>query len=237
LKWVNGVDAKDQPRFARNEQCKYWKIFEGINDWKVISLRRGEDDGAESEFEEMKSAALEKISEREAGLIEDQGYGAIATEDEDEKYYIVRWEGLPYTDQDSGDMVCDATYLYKVPNARYWYHRPTPEVEERSSTVVYTSHILAGSIDMLPVSDSNQLPSNLNATTAADALALDPLFLGEDSHTAILEEAERREAMDKNIEYDDDSDDEQDIEIEVDENGEVDFSDDEDDGVEEEEDE
>jgi hypothetical protein len=36
--WLPGVTAKEQPRYSRNSQCTYFRIFDSLNDWQIISL-------------------------------------------------------------------------------------------------------------------------------------------------------------------------------------------------------
>ena len=110
-KWMSdGRKDEEQPRFKQNKECKYWKIFEGLNDWKITSVQTTNKSDPD-EIDDLKEDTLETVSSREAGLIEVGGYGAVDVNDDPEyDYYLVRWDGLPYADQETGEMMCDGTY-------------------------------------------------------------------------------------------------------------------------------
>ena len=42
-------------------------------------------------------------------------------EDADGSYYLIKWTGTPYTDQDSGELVCPEEYLMPFGGAPKWY--------------------------------------------------------------------------------------------------------------------
>ena len=38
LPWDNAKDKKDQPRYLQNQNCIMWKMFEGLNDWRIVEI-------------------------------------------------------------------------------------------------------------------------------------------------------------------------------------------------------
>ena len=39
IPWVPGKSATEQDRYKVNKHCKYWSIFEGTNDWNIITCK------------------------------------------------------------------------------------------------------------------------------------------------------------------------------------------------------
>ena len=101
----------------------YWPLFEGLNDWNVVSLTEL---GEMEMLEEAKEAALGDIATCMSEDVIIGGYGAFMTNDKTSRgYYIVQWMSVPYTLQDdlaleeytptiivkAGELVCNGEYL------------------------------------------------------------------------------------------------------------------------------
>ena len=208
MQWFPGVDAKDQPRFQQNKECKYWPIFSGgYNGWKIVeTVSRPNNDPFD--ISAVKQEVLSGIATRMAEAIFENGFGAIMTEDKQAHgYYLVEWCGLPYTLQEdsdeiqAGDLVCEATYLNQVERAPYWY---TPS---DMTTVVRLQHVVGADLEMNQPSASIKLPSNCKHK---DAVRKGARRLSVYSHELLLDEINRRDALDYEEEDKEESTDEED---------------------------
>ena len=56
-------------------------------------------------------------------LVEEVNYSSMVCNDKKEKfgYYIMEWIGVPWTDQETHTLMCDAVYWNSVPRAPFWY--------------------------------------------------------------------------------------------------------------------
>ena len=68
------------------------------------------------------------IGEEVNALVEEGNYGSVVCNDKKEKfgYYIVEWIGVPWTDQETHQLMCDAVYWNSIPRALFWYTRSLP---------------------------------------------------------------------------------------------------------------
>ena len=134
--WKSGIEPEEQERYARNEKCKWWKIFEGLNDWKIVTcmLKTGADD---EEIEDAQEEVLQGLATMMSESIKIDGVGAFMTGDPDaDGYYIIQWTSIPYTLQEDqmldeydpplviphSELVCEAKFWEKVPQAQQWYY-------------------------------------------------------------------------------------------------------------------
>jgi hypothetical protein len=86
--WLPGNPAETQPRYSRNTQCKWFGIFDGLNDWKIITLKPRAD-ADEDKLEEAHAYALNGIETMNSEKVETGNHGAFATNDPDaDKYYV-----------------------------------------------------------------------------------------------------------------------------------------------------
>ena len=169
IPWVPGKSATEQDRYKVNKHCKYWSIFEGTNDWQIITCKEVMS-GPDSDSEDLEKAILIKYADSMSETLIPGNVGAFLTEDEDtDGYYIVTWTSFPYTLQEDerctaydppmifkkGTLVCDAIYHNKVENTKYWYTLSTLK------TIVRLTHVLMTEITMLAISDDNTLPRNM----------------------------------------------------------------------------
>ena len=58
LPWDNAKDKKDQPRYLLNQNCIMWKMFEGLNDWRIVETSAMSNNGRDSK--QVKSTILRK---------------------------------------------------------------------------------------------------------------------------------------------------------------------------------
>jgi hypothetical protein len=191
--WIPGVDSRNQPRFAQNQLCKYWPIFEGLNDWKIEKLEPKKDCD-EADIVAARQEVLVGITSKIAESISEGGFGAVMTEDESTHgYYVVNWTSNPYTlqvDQDdgysAGDLVCEANYLNPVGRARLWY------TESEEVALVRLQHTVDGNLHLIGESNSCRLPRTCNVSWAREKGAK---RIADLSHERILDEINRRDSL------------------------------------------
>ncbi len=207
-------------RYASSITCKYWSIFEGLNDWKLVKLVA--DGTAESIADDIckaKITVLYGIATSVAESICEGSFGAFLTDDkESDGYYVVQWTSDPYTLQNSvqleeykpplhleaGELVCKARYLHKVPRARQWYTVPTTDLP----TTVRLQQVIDPKLEMLNISPTNKLPGNCDKR-ACERLGAQKI--SNEAHEELIEEIHRRECLDFDEEHESEelSDDEQ----------------------------
>jgi hypothetical protein len=173
--WQPGVQANQQPRYASSTTCHFWPIFEGLNDWIIITLEPTASTSRE-EIEETWAVALEGIATRMAEKVEVGMFGTFQTDDPDaDGYYLVEWTSVPYTIQENvelteydppiqierGELVCDGKYWNKVPRAKLWYTRPT----EPLPTVVRMQQVVSSKVELESISEMNKLPHTCDRHT------------------------------------------------------------------------
>jgi hypothetical protein len=200
--WKAGVPAEKQDRYGGSETCKWWAVFQGLNDWTILTLNKGASTDDE-DLEESMEVALRGIAIMNAERMVEGEYGAFMTDDPDaDGYYVVTWTSPPYTLQEDlrleeympaiiiekGELVCNALYWSKVRGARRWY------VEElESTTVVRVKQVVAPKVVLYEISVDNKLPNNCNKRAAAEQQAK-RIALAQ--HETILDEISRRELLD-----------------------------------------
>ena len=204
LPWSNELDIKNQPRYARNVKCKYWSIFQGLNDWIIGKCQYESEKKKDDEmFEELAGTVLEKWAYKMAQEIEVDNIGAFTTEDEKtEGYYMVQWCSEPYTAQydmelmdykpptivPAGELICDAYWLNPVHKCKYWY------TASHIKTVVIIKKVVASNVEMLPISDENPLPLKGKART--HPVKNDAKRIRNKCVDEIVEEIARRDRVD-----------------------------------------
>jgi hypothetical protein len=87
----------------------------------------------------------------------------------------------------AGELVCEATYLNPVKRAPYWY---TPS---DIATVVRLQHVVGADLEMNQPLPLIKLPSNCKRK---DALRKGAMRLSENYHELLLDEINRRDALD-----------------------------------------
>ena len=87
-----------------NKDCKYWIIFKGTNDWKIITCKDIKD-GPDSDSEDLENVILIKYADSMSETLVTGNIGAFLTEDgKTDGYYIITWISLVYTLQK--DQIC-----------------------------------------------------------------------------------------------------------------------------------
>jgi hypothetical protein len=202
--WLPGVTAEEQPRYSRNSQCTYFGIFDGLNDWQIISLSPNANSNDE-ELDEAQAYALKGIETINSEKVEMGNYGAFSTDDpEADGYYIVQWTGDPYTLQDdlllestdcipAGEIVCEARYFCKIPRANRWFVKEKTQNGENAVTTVRMKQVVAPNLALEGVNDQNRLPNGCNRQQLTP---LGPVRISEYQHCSVLDEIARVEEMD-----------------------------------------
>jgi len=116
----------------------------------------------------------------------EEGYiGAVVTSDDDTDggYYLIKWTGTPYTDQESGELVCPGNYLLPVGRAKNWY---TPGEDQDA---VLVKHVVLGEVKMEEFSETNPIPRSANRKKAE---SLGALKISTESDDFIFDEIHRR---------------------------------------------
>ena len=111
-------------------ECKYSKVLGDSNKWLIVELEQRELNDTSYFPYQREEANLLKLKIRNhitlkvANDIEEGYIGAVVTSDEDADggYYLIKWTGTPYTDQESGELVCPGDYLMPVGRAPKWVH-------------------------------------------------------------------------------------------------------------------
>jgi hypothetical protein len=87
---INQLDIKNVwVRYASSITCKYWGIFEGLNDWKITKLVPASDD-YEDDMDEANQMVLHGMATEAAEQIKIGQIGSFLTNDADSNgYYVV----------------------------------------------------------------------------------------------------------------------------------------------------
>ena len=130
------------------------------------------------------------IGEEVYAAVEEGKFGAVVCNDDKEKhgYYLVEWLGVPWTRQDTDELLCKAVYWNSVPYAPGWYTRSNPPHIETQ----LLNHIITADLELHPISESNKLP---NGCAKASATRKGAMKLDIETHDFIMEEIFRREAL------------------------------------------
>ena len=110
------------------DDCKYWEIYQGWNDWRKVNFPKGKD----CDMDDVvggKQWTLNKMGERMAEKITIGKYGAYLVDDK-MKYYLVQWTSKPWIVEDGpmetdggvareGEWVCKGFWLNNVGRAPF----------------------------------------------------------------------------------------------------------------------
>ena len=206
--WEVGVPWNEQARFDSVVGCYYSSVMEGDrNKWYLAELVAGPSSNDEDEAA-MKSVVLRNITSSVCERIKVGNLGAVATVDTEAKegYYLVEWIGEPHTDQDTGELKCEAFWCDPVPRARKWFF---PTVQE---TVVDVQNVVDPDVVVNQLEADNMPP---NTACREDCVERKALKVEDSCHLMITDEMERRDQLDFDpsiMWVDDESDDEVDEE-------------------------
>jgi hypothetical protein len=178
--------------------CKYWNIYLGWNDWTKVEFRKGK----ECDVDDLVAAqqwTLNNVGARMAEKILVGKYGAYLVDDV-MKYYLVRWTSEPWIVMDGpmdtdggvareGEWVCKGLWLNEVPRAARWFWVGEREV------VVRCQFILCPNLDLHEHSAENDLP-RMSANHRTTVMGLNPIRLSDEHHDVLMDAASLREGLD-----------------------------------------
>ena len=121
------------------------------------------------------------MGEQGKAAIEAGKYGAVVCNDKIEKfgYYIVEWASVPWTDQKTHELLCDAFYWNSVQRAPGWYTRSSPPHIE----IHLLNHVITADLPLHKISENHTLP---NGCAKASAAKKGARKLSDESHDSIL---------------------------------------------------
>lgn len=216
-------------RYSNSSNCHWYPIYEGLNDWQIVSIH-SETEPSEEEIVEVNHVVLDSMTRNIISEIKPTNVGAFSTDDPDaDGYYLVEFLTDPFRlDKDTAlkeydppmllrkdELVVTAKYFNKVPRASKWY---TPS---NIKTTVHIQQVILAGLSLLPISAAdNRLPSYLTKAARRSADAKKAVRIAQSDHEIILEQLARRQIIDyeeeeerfENIEEDS----EEDIDIEED---------------------
>ena len=199
--WNQLLPACKQDMFAENKSCKFWDLFQGLNNWRILDLvDKVGADNADDEFKEQIIRNYISIMEEK---IKDGDVGAVSTSDNNtDGYYLVKWCSDPYTLQEDimnttftdyevieiGDMVCDGLYYNPLPydDMKHWYELSSHEA------LIPLQQVLHTGIKMESLSDANK-PSKSGKKFIRCLKRKKVVKINESDIDEIFEEMERRE--------------------------------------------
>jgi hypothetical protein len=200
LPWQHGVSADNQARYKSSVTCKWWGLFLGLNDWKIVSFEPTNQSDME-EIEDTQAVALSGITAMMAEHVNIGSYGALSTEDPAANgYYVLQWTSNPYTLQDDtalteydppemvekGALVCEANYWNKVPRAKDWY---TPSL---TRTIARLQFVIDPNISLEIQSNDCKLPNNCDKRQARQ---LGACRIPKEVHASLIDEIIRRDTL------------------------------------------
>lgn len=204
--WIANTPAEEQPRYKTNQSCHWWPIFEGLNDWHIVTLVVGKDDDAQADLlEEAQNLFLDSRAEEAFKQIVVGQRGAFATDDPDaDGYYVVEWTGLPerlkndvvIDDFDPpmilkrGEKVVRGKYWNKVPGAKQWYTPSDPE----EYVTVRLQQVLCAHLVLVEESPTCTLPNSLRNKSSVRRKGA--MRVSDRDHARIDQEVERRDILD-----------------------------------------
>ena len=94
LPWDALKQYTDQPRYAQNMNCVHWSIFEGENDWQIVTINftnsMNDDD-----YEHFAETVFEEYSQVVRETITPGSFGAVAVTS-DHEFEIIHFTNKPY---------------------------------------------------------------------------------------------------------------------------------------------
>ena len=191
--------------------CKYYSMYQGANDWIKITFQAGKDVDDDIVIT-ANQWTLQQIGKRMSETISVGKIGAYLVDDQI-KYYLVKWTCEPYLVEKEnvetaggiarcGEWVCNGVWLNDVPRAPHWYWISDVEV------VVRCQFILCCDLELHSLGPNNDLP-RLNVNYRAEVLSNNPIKLCVEDHDDLMDAASHREGLDydeeiREEEYDDD---------------------------------
>jgi hypothetical protein len=202
LLWIPNIAGELQGRYTSSENCELWEIFEGLNDWQIVSMEAKAGGNNENDVQEAEQIVMDGIADSMRTEIVPGNIGAFATEDPaSDGYYIIQWTSAPFELESErrlnefdppiilkeGELVVKANYFYQVPRASKWY---TPSSLE---TIVRLQQIAHPNLTLLKESDEHQLP---NTCSKREARAHGAVRISDQEHDKILDHTSRTAIID-----------------------------------------
>ena len=193
-KWIHKKPAGEQPRLQSAKECKYSKILGDQNKWLIVELEQRDANDTnyfpyqKEEANLMKQQIRNHITLKVADDIEEGYIGDVVTSDVDADggYYLIKWTESPYTDQESGELMCPGKYLMSVGRAPKWY------APGEDQDVVLVKHIVLGKVKIEEFSETNPIPRSANRKKYEK---LGALKISSESDDFIFDEILRRDRL------------------------------------------
>mmetsp|Transcript_768 Transcript_768/g.1609 ORF Transcript_768/g.1609 Transcript_768/m.1609 type:complete len:117 (-) Transcript_768:154-504(-) len=94
--------------------------------------------------------------------IKEGAVGDVVTSDEaTDGFYLVKWSGTPFTDQETGELLCEGKYFHRVGGTTKWY---TPGTHGEKIVVKF---LVLADVVMEAASATNPLPRGCNQQQAS----------------------------------------------------------------------
>ena len=183
---------EQQPRFADVKGCYFRSLLGDENRWHFVDIHPSTENNVEDEERE-NFEALNHLATMNADSIKEGNIGAIVTDDPASAgYYLVEFTGLPYTDQRTGELLCNCNWLYKVDRCLDWYRI------SNIGTIARVLNIVNTDVELMPIG-----PSNMPKTNQKKCKEQGGKKISRDSHLAILDEIFVRDTIefDPTIDY------------------------------------
>ena len=125
--WVNGIDDDEQPRFQNVKDCRFAKVLGDQNRWYIKEITE-RSDSVKEDGDEMRFLVIRNITTAVAREIKEGRFGAQATSDPgaQQGYYLLKFSGKAYTDQETGKLMCDGHYYNEVRGQTGAWFTPGP---------------------------------------------------------------------------------------------------------------
>ena len=186
------LPSKEQRYANPRDDCKFWEMYrindkEGYNDGVQIPFELtnqcDEEEFMDSQLEALGGIAIADFMRKQvrvggfgAYLVdtteeekdEDENVDGVAEEeDEETKYYLVKWDGLPYQAKQNeeinggvtvreGEWLCLGKWLYPLPDAPQWYY---PR-RQKERVTVRMQQVVAADVQLASVGPGNRLPAS-----------------------------------------------------------------------------
>jgi hypothetical protein len=210
MKWTPNLPFNQQPRYKAITTCQNHEIFQGLNNWRLITLVNTSDSHLEvnDDVSESVLAGIAKMLSRE---VEIGGYGAVSMDDpEADGYYVLQWVAEPKILKEDitvdevviakGELVVEGIYMNKVPRAKQWYTKAPDDDEDSLRTTVQMKHVVVASLDLTGESASQKLPRCCDVNAARQ---LGALHVSNDEHDMISDETSRRDRLELRVQLPD----------------------------------
>ena len=195
-KWdrLNELSPEQQPRFARNENCKYSDVFGIYNDWTIIHIDKTKDNDND-DLNDVNMEVLDSILMRISSEIKVSGIGAYMKNPEcNDDYIIVKWDSLPYAVQKGdekpniniGDVVVNTTKLNCINGTNNWF------VIGNKRKIVKLSSVLHGNIKFEELIHKPSFPQIKNRKKI---MQKDPIKMDDECHETILDAIYERQHL------------------------------------------